>query len=642
MDIKIFVSCHKKCKVFSSKYIMPIQVGTELSEACFPGMLHDNDGEDNISDLNGMYCELTAQYWAWKNIKADYYGFMHYRRYFSLNSALLPEDCFGNVCLEEINDKNVKLLGLNDENIEKVVSQYDVITLIPNNIKKLGDVKTVYEHAQKESPYHRIEDLKEIMSIISEKYPNFKDAMKKYLSSEEGYFCNMYILRRDIFEDYCSWLFDILETHRKSKDFYDYSVDEYRVSGFWAERLWGIYYTYLKEKRSDLKYKEVQKSFFKSTDLDTKLHPAFSRNNIPIVFSSDDNYVPILATAVKSIATFSTKNNNYDIVILHQDITKDNQSKLIKEFESESLSIRFVNVKKFFEDRHLITPAHFTIEIYFRLAMQDVMQEYDKVVYLDSDLVVNKDIAELYFTPLGDNLIAAVQDVDSAGCYKGFDPKRKEYFESVLKLQDPYSYFNSGVIVMNLNKFRHDFTSEYIIKLAENEDYIFPDQDVLNILCENKVLYLDERWNTLINHKSRDNSRLEVARLAPHKIYNNYLKARKDPWIIHFAGYQKPWKYRQCDMSEYFWRLARETSFYEQLMLMLFLDECERNRLSYNQPIQTEERKEHQAMLNIEGVDDPIYIDGIMVKFVNKINKFLPIGSKRRNTVKAIAGKFFK
>ena len=642
MDIKIFVSCHKKCKVFSSKYIMPIQVGTELSETCFPGMLHDNDGEDNISDLNGMYCELTAQYWAWKNIKADYYGFMHYRRYFSLNSALLPEDCFGNVCLEEINDKNVKLLGLNDENIEKVVSQYDVITLIPNNIKKLGDVKTVYEHAQKESPYHRIEDLKEIMSIISEKYPNFKDAMKKYLSSEEGYFCNMYILRRDIFEDYCSWLFDILETHRKSKDFYDYSVDEYRVSGFWAERLWGIYYTYLKEKRSDLKYKEVQKSFFKSTDLDTKLHPAFSRNNIPIVFSSDDNYVPILATAVKSIANFSTKNNNYDIVILHQDITKDNQSKLIKEFESESLSIRFVNVKKFFEDRHLITPAHFTIEIYFRLAMQDVMQEYDKVVYLDSDLVVNKDIAELYFTPLGDNLIAAVQDVDSAGCYKGFDPKRKEYFENVLKLQDPYSYFNSGVIVMNLNKFRHDFTSEYIIKLAENEDYIFPDQDVLNILCENNVLYLDERWNTLINHKSRDNSRLEVARLAPHKIYNNYLKARKDPWIIHFAGYQKPWKYRQCDMSEYFWRFARETSFYEQLMLMLFLDECERNKLSYNQPIQTEERKEHQAMLNIEGVDDPIYIDGIMVKFVNKINKFLPIGSKRRNTVKAIAGKFFK
>lgn len=621
---------------------MPIQVGTELSEACFPGMLHDNDGEDNISDLNGMYCELTAQYWAWKNIKADYYGFMHYRRYFSLNSALLPEDCFGNVCLEEINDKNVKLLGLNDENIEKVVSQYDVITLIPNNIKKLGDVKTVYEHAQKESPYHRIEDLKEIMSIISEKYPNFKDAMKKYLSSEEGYFCNMYILRRDIFEDYCSWLFDILETHRKSKDFYDYSVDEYRVSGFWAERLWGIYYTYLKEKRSDLKYKEVQKSFFKNTDLETKLHPAFSRNNIPIVFSSDDNYVPILATAVKSIADFSTKNNNYDIVILHQDITKDNQSKLIKEFESESLSIRFVNVKKFFEDRHLITPAHFTIEIYFRLAMQDVMQEYDKVVYLDSDLVVNKDIAELYFTPLGDNLIAAVQDVDSAGCYKGFDPKRKEYFENVLKLQDPYSYFNSGVIVMNLNKFRHDFTSEYIIKLAENEDYIFPDQDVLNILCENKVLYLDERWNTLINHKSRDNSRLEVARLAPHKIYNNYLKARKDPWIIHFAGYQKPWKYRQCDMSEYFWRFARETSFYEQLMLMLFLDEYERNKTSFVLPNLTEEKKGHQVMLNIDGVDDPIYVDGIMVKFMNKINKLLPIGSKRRDTVKAVAGKIFK
>ena len=154
-NIKIFISCHKKCELLRNKYIFPIQVGTALSPERFPDMFHDDDGE-NISKLNPMYCELTAQYWAWKNIDADYYGFMHYRRYFSLNSTMLPEDCFGNIVLDNITKTNLDMLGLDEDNIQKVVSQYDVITLIPNRISDLGQSATVYEHAKKDSPFHRI------------------------------------------------------------------------------------------------------------------------------------------------------------------------------------------------------------------------------------------------------------------------------------------------------------------------------------------------------------------------------------------------------------------------------------------------------------------------------------------------------
>ena len=85
----------------------------------------------------------------------------------------------------------------------------------------------------------------------------------------------MYILKKEIFQKYCSWLFDILETHRKSKSFDDYSIDEYRVSGFWAERLWGIYLTYLLEHNPKLRYKEVQKTFFEKTSDDLNISPAF-------------------------------------------------------------------------------------------------------------------------------------------------------------------------------------------------------------------------------------------------------------------------------------------------------------------------------------------------------------------------------
>ena len=75
-DIKIFVVCHKPSFVPNNPYLFPIQVGAALAGKRLDGMLYDDEGE-NISDKNKSYCELTAQYWAWKNIEADYYGFFH-------------------------------------------------------------------------------------------------------------------------------------------------------------------------------------------------------------------------------------------------------------------------------------------------------------------------------------------------------------------------------------------------------------------------------------------------------------------------------------------------------------------------------------------------------------------------------------
>ena len=577
MNIKIFISCHKKCALLRNKYVYPVQVGTALAQERFEDMYHDDEGV-NISDLNPMYCELTAQYWAWKNIEADYYGFMHYRRYFSLNSDLFPEDQYGNVVENCISESTIQKLHLTEKDIENIVPRYDVITLIPNEMSKLGG-ETVYEHAQKASPFHRMEDLEEIISIINKKYPEFSKVTQEYLNGTKGYFCNMYIMKKQIFNDYCAWLFDILDTHRKQKSFDDYSVDEYRVSGFWAERLWGIYYTYLKENKSDIKFKEVQKTFFVNTNDNTSLKPAFKENNIPVVFAADNNYVPIISTALRSILENASQDKNYDFIVLQQNITESNQQKLINEFCAGNSSVRFLNVKEYFDNRKLVTPAHFTIEIYYRLVMQDVLVDYDKVIYLDSDLVVNEDISKLFDIEIGDNLLGAVKDVDSAGCYKEFDPKRKEYFERVMKLENPYTYFNSGVLIMNLKEFRKTFTTEDILKMAESEDYIFPDQDVLNIICEKKVYYLDESWNTMMNHSDGNISRLKVARMAPHAMYSAYLEARKHPKIIHYAGYQKPWIYCDCDMAEYFWKNARKTNFYEILIGKLYAtkvaDKCE-------------------------------------------------------------------
>ena len=110
---------------------------------------------------------------------------------------MLPEDCFGNIVLDNITKTNLDMLGLDEDNIQKVVSQYDVITLIPNRISDLGQSATVYEHAKKDSPFHRIEDMNAILKIIDEKYPEFTSAAKEYMNSSKGYFCNMYILKKE-------------------------------------------------------------------------------------------------------------------------------------------------------------------------------------------------------------------------------------------------------------------------------------------------------------------------------------------------------------------------------------------------------------------------------------------------------------
>lgn len=105
--IKILISCHKRAKVIHNAIMEPIQLGCFFNEKKFDNMLHDDDG-DNISQLNAMYCELTAQYWAWKNLDLDYYGFCHYRRYFNFSNNNYKENAFGVVEENSINDYTIK------------------------------------------------------------------------------------------------------------------------------------------------------------------------------------------------------------------------------------------------------------------------------------------------------------------------------------------------------------------------------------------------------------------------------------------------------------------------------------------------------------------------------------------------------
>ena len=252
--IALFVSCHKPCEVLNNDIVRPIQVGSAINGRLDAFSLHDDDG-DNISDKNRMYCELTAQYWAWKNYDADYYGFMHYRRYFSFSDVKYKEDGYGNIRLPYIKKEYVNKLGLDEDTIQRAISSVDVVSVAAEDVFQLYGTHSVYEH-YKNSPHHHIADLDLIVEIIKGKYPQYSDITQRYLSGRSAYFCNMFVLKRDLFFSYCEWLFDILGKMEPYFDVSNKSAFEKRLYGRVSEILFNVWLDY--QMGQGMKIREVK------------------------------------------------------------------------------------------------------------------------------------------------------------------------------------------------------------------------------------------------------------------------------------------------------------------------------------------------------------------------------------------------
>lgn len=562
-NIKIYISCHKKCYLPKRSFFYPIQVGAKGSSVRFPDTLHDDLG-DNISEKNPMYCELTAQYWAWKNEDADYFGFFHYRRYMNFSDELLVHNPFEDAEIDYLDDTVLDTLKLDEETIQNKVNQYDIIATTQVDLQKLvPPVKSNYEQYEI-TPYQYEEDLTVLMDIIKELYPDYYDTAVDYFKSNLGYFCNMFIMKREIFNEYSQWLFTILEEHEKRRDYTNYDIAGYRVSGYLGERLFGIWYTYQKA-RGIYKCTEYQRTLFKNVDEPVILKPAFENNNIPIALAANDTFVPYTATLIQSIVDNSNNNHNYDIIILTQDITPQSRNRinhLIK--NTNNFSIRYIDPTRLIEGYDFFIRGHFGLQTYYRLVLPELIPDYDKIIYLDSDMVVNADVSELYNTDTDGYLVAACFDPDTAGLYNGYEKSKKDFMDNVMKFENPYDYFQAGTLVINLKEFRNTYSMEYILKFAVSEKWQLLDQDILNCLCKGKVKYIDMSWNVMVDYNCIRIK--DIIGIAPQWLYKMYIESRKHPKIIHYAGPEKPWTSPEQDMAEVFWHYAKKTSYYEIML----------------------------------------------------------------------------
>lgn len=562
-DIKLFVTHtpNRNTMRIDNPLFCNVIAGSDFQKNPVPaGVFKDNVGE-NISSKNKSYCELTTQYWAWKNVKADYYGFCHYRRFFSFNPDKLKENEWGTVEYSALNDKVMEELHLNEKDMRSYIENYDFLIAEGIPTQKLL-AKSVYDHYEKAPELH-IEDVKILLEIIKEKYPEISDAAEAFFKGKTFYPCNMFIMKRELFDEYSAMLFDILEEFENRADMSHYSREGYRTTGHLGERMVGIFYEYLK-KKGGYRLGELQIALFQNADEPVDIKAKEDKNVVPVVLAANQNYVPILYTCAQSIVNHTSNERKYEIYIFHTDIEKESQKVFHEQLERDNVRFTFIDVTRHVLGYRLEAKEHITTETFYRFLILDILKDYDKVLYLDCDMIIMRDIADLYDIELGNTLIGAAKDPDFMGQCNGANPATEKYCREVLKIKSPFQYFQAGVLLFNVSELKKVTTVKELLEMSDTGIYKYSDQDILNVICEGRVTYLDMAWNLLVdcNHERWH----KVIKFAPYYILDEYEEARKHPYIIHYAGFLKPWMKPDEDFAEEFFKVARTNPYYEQIL----------------------------------------------------------------------------
>lgn len=276
---------------------------------------------------------------------------------------------------------------------------------------------------------------------------------------------------------------------------------------------------------------------------------------IPIFFACDEDFVKYTMVSMKSIMENADRSRKYHIYILHMGITEATQAKVLA-MADEEFAIDFVDVTdkmKSIADK-LPIRDYYSNTTYFRLFIPDMFPQYRKALYIDSDTIVVGNIAELYDHKLGK-------------LYAGVCPDRVvaqtdilgDYVEKVLGVKRT-RYFNAGVMLMNCSQFRENHLLDEFLEMLHV--YLFvvaQDQDYLNLICKNQVLYMEPKWNA--------------------QVFGELACPEEEVGLFHFNMAAKPWHYEDCRLAEYFWKYAKMTVDYEAIKegLANYTDEQRRN-----------------------------------------------------------------
>lgn len=286
---------------------------------------------------------------------------------------------------------------------------------------------------------------------------------------------------------------------------------------------------------------------------------------VNVVYAANNKYAQYLCVTMNSLIESSSPKNTYNIYILETDISDTNKAYINQICENRpNIKVHLINTKEIFDkygSEKLFCHLYFTKEMYLRIFIPQILSDKSKAIYIDIDTIVLGDVAELFDVDLGDNYIGATRDFNTIVNFKYYESVKK-YFSEILMIKDITKYFNSGVLLMNLDKLREisivDKTYELLDKFKE---LLYPDQDVLNLICKDHVLLLDNCWNfvPLINMALiQDEDFVEVCKY--------WVKGVTDRRIIHYISEEKPWEFPDRFYSTKWWHEAKKTPVYQSLL----------------------------------------------------------------------------
>ncbi|MBQ8426291.1 MAG: glycosyltransferase family 8 protein [Clostridia bacterium] len=295
-----------------------------------------------------------------------------------------------------------------------------------------------------------------------------------------------------------------------------------------------------------------------------------AKNIIPIFYACDDCFVKYTIVSIKSLIDNADCNRNYIIHILNADISEQMKNETLK-LETGFAKIKFVDVKAQLDKigKNLPLRDYYSKTTYFRMFIADMFPEYKKALYIDSDTVILGDVSKLYDTELGDKYVGACheQAMVQTEVYGN-------YVEQVMGI-DRNNYFNAGILVINCDMFRKAQVMEQFIDLLGVYNFVVTqDEDYLNVICHNKVCWVDPDWNV--------------------EVYGQILVQEEDIKILHYIMVAKPWHFKDCQFKEYFWKYAKLTSVFQSIETELneYTDEQRANDIASCDRLAETARKE--------------------------------------------------
>lgn len=299
------------------------------------------------------------------------------------------------------------------------------------------------------------------------------------------------------------------------------------------------------------------------------IEEAFRENSVAIVAESSQYFIPYLDVMFHSMFSCINPKYNYDLIVLGNEIDPYDEQIIKKTYSAyPNVSIRFFNPQQIVK-KYVDAAKNKYLNInYYRLALPWILSKYDKAVQLGADIVIKRDIAEIYNTVLQDDeYLAGCRDLGYLGRLNMDIPKEE------LGLRNPLNYVNADVLVYNLKGIRQAYYIDDVMQLWQTYRFRCSEQDALNLLFDGNIKILDGRWNVF---PTKMVSEMHIA-CSPEDLQAQRQQDLQDPYIVHYAAIPKPWEYPMIGEGLTWWTFAKQSIYYEEIIrrLMIYTIKCE-------------------------------------------------------------------